>query len=254
MYSVTAGVEPRSCSSALAIGTCGGTFALRCSSSASDADEPRELALHERDLVLPRVRHELDVLQVPVVVLDTDARRLRSCDAPDGRATPRTRRSPPWRDDVRLEIVCTPVKRDASCVEAALWSLTPPSPRSTDPCRCPTRFAFACSSSAGRSRGRRAISGAPRRKRKRVLPHLHRPPRAAPPAPADRSRREHRDVERRIVRPGPQHAMIEVEPVHLGADDVVVDLLRNRPAARIDRGQPRVAGELALLRRHRRAE
>ena len=37
----------------------------------------RELALHERDLVLPGVRNELHVLQVPVVVSDPDARRSR---------------------------------------------------------------------------------------------------------------------------------------------------------------------------------
>ena len=47
--------------------------------------------------------------------------------------------------------------------------------------------------------------------------------------------RKHRDVERRIVRPGPEHAVIEVQAVHLGADDVVVHLLGDRPAAWIDR-------------------
>ena len=31
--------------------------------------------------------------------------------------------------------------------------------------------------------------------------------------------------------------MVEVEPVHLGADDVVVDLLANRPAPDVHRGE-----------------
>ena len=39
MYSVTAALKRWSCSAALAIGTCGGSFAWRCSSSASDGDE-----------------------------------------------------------------------------------------------------------------------------------------------------------------------------------------------------------------------
>jgi hypothetical protein len=46
--------------------------------------------------------------------------------------------------------------------------------------------------------------------------------------------------------------MVEVEAVHLGTNDVVVDLLRNRPRRRIDRFEaPSVRGELTLLRRHR---
>ncbi len=41
-------------------------------------------------------------------------------------------------------------------------------------------------------------------------------------------------VEARIERPGRQHAMAKLEPVHLGAYQVVVDLLLYRPAVRID--------------------
>ena len=75
----------------------------------------------------------------------------------------------------------------------------------------------------------------------------------APRAPADRSAREDGDVERRVVGPRPEHAVIEVEPVHLRADDVPVHLLRDRPARR-DRWRPGGAGsrQLALLRGHRR--
>ena len=39
MYSVTAALNRLSCSSALAIGTCGGSFAWRCSSNTSAADD-----------------------------------------------------------------------------------------------------------------------------------------------------------------------------------------------------------------------
>jgi hypothetical protein len=53
-------------------------------------------------------------------------------------------------------------------------------------------------------------------------------------------RREHDRVEARVARPGPQHALVEVEPVHLGAHDPVVDLLRDRPAGDVDRSQPRL--------------
>ena len=46
--------------------------------------------------------------------------------------------------------------------------------------------------------------------------------------------------------------MIEGEAVHLGPNDVVVDLLRDRPAARIDRGEAALPGrELGLLCGHR---
>ena len=65
-------------------------------------------------------------------------------------------------------------------------------------------------------------------------------------------RGEDGDVERRVVRPRPEHAVIEVEAVHLGADDVPVDLLRDRPAARIDGGEAALVGrQRALLRGHR---
>ena len=93
-----------------------------------------------------------------------------------------------------------------------------------------------------------------RREWKRVLPDIDAARRERPlPRRLIALVEKDRDVERRVVRPRLQHAMIEVEPVHLRADDVVVDLLRNRPGARIDRGQPiHVAGEITTLRRHRR--
>lgn len=64
---------------------------------------------------------------------------------------------------------------------------------------------------------------------------------------------EHGDVERRVVRPPLENPMIEVEPVHLGAHDVVVRLLVDWPPAGIDRRQSLlVRGQLAVLRSHRR--
>src|SRR5262245_26140061 len=44
-------------------------------------------------------------------------------------------------------------------------------------------------------------------------------------------------VERGITGPGPEHPMIELQPVHLGPDELPIDALWNRPALRIDGGQ-----------------
>ena len=64
--------------------------------------------------------------------------------------------------------------------------------------------------------------------------------------------REDRDVEGRVIGPGLQDAVVEVEARELRAHDVVIGLLRDRPAARIDRGQPPAPRrELLLLRGHR---
>ena len=63
---------------------------------------------------------------------------------------------------------------------------------------------------------------------------------------------EHGDVEGRVVLPRLEHAMIELEPVHFGADDMIVDLRRDRPSGRIDRLEaPLIRRELRLLRGHR---
>jgi hypothetical protein len=46
--------------------------------------------------------------------------------------------------------------------------------------------------------------------------------------------------------------MIEVEPVHLGAHDVIIYLCGRRPTGSIQCSEaPLVRGELAMLRRHR---
>jgi hypothetical protein len=65
-------------------------------------------------------------------------------------------------------------------------------------------------------------------------------------------RAEDRDVERGVVGPRPQHAVIEVEAVHLRADDVVVDLLRDRPGRGLDGGEPiPIGAEVLVLGGHR---
>jgi hypothetical protein len=64
---------------------------------------------------------------------------------------------------------------------------------------------------------------------------------------------ERGDVEGGIVDPRLQDAVIEIEPVHLGADDVVVHLLGDRPRRWIDRAQPLDEScQLFLLGGHRR--
>ncbi len=61
----------------------------------------------------------------------------------------------------------------------------------------------------------------------------------------------HRDVERRIPRPGPSYAVVEVEPVHLGADQMPVDLLLDAPVGRVHLAKPVLpALELVMLPRH----
>jgi len=62
---------------------------------------------------------------------------------------------------------------------------------------------------------------------------------------------EHRHVERRVVCPGTQDAVIEIEPVHLGPNDVVVHLGVRRPPGGVERCEPLAVGrELAVLRGH----
>ena len=50
----------------------------------------------------------------------------------------------------------------------------------------------------------------------------------------------HHRVERRVARPRVHHPMVEIEAVHLGLDQPVVDLLGDRPRRVVDGGQPRL--------------
>ena len=61
-----------------------------------------------------------------------------------------------------------------------------------------------------------------------------------------------RDVKRGIARPGTEHPVVEIEPVHLRAHEVPVDPLGHRPGRRVDLPEPRLPrGQLAPLRVHR---
>ena len=63
--------------------------------------------------------------------------------------------------------------------------------------------------------------------------------------------RDHGGVEAGMTRPGPEHAVVELQAVHLGANQVPVHLLGHRPAPRIDRLQPAPeVVETRLLRGH----
>ncbi len=62
-----------------------------------------------------------------------------------------------------------------------------------------------------------------------------------------------RGVVGRIAHPRLQYPHVEVEAVHLGAHELEVDLLLDRPPGRVDRREPRtIARELRMPPRHRR--
>ncbi len=216
---------------------------------------PPELALHERDFLGVRVRDELDVLEIPVVVLDADARRpglLRQFRLDPGREVVRrllrfggvgceVRRLPLQFLRERVE--------NAALLADRLRAMEPEVPAVARQVRLRLR----------EQRGNRAEAGADLRRvigreRKLVAPQLDRALGERPLA-----RRligllvEHRDVEGRIVRPGLEHSVVEVEPVELGADEMPVHLLRNRPGARVHlREALAELGNSRGLRRHRR--
>src|SRR5439155_25334824 len=92
------------------------------------------------------------------------------------------------------------------------------------------------------------------RRWKAIRPELHRPVRLWTLA-----RRlvallvEDGDVERRISGPGTQDPVVEIQPVHLRARDLDIDLARDGPAAHVEGGEPALkGGQLAVLGGHRR--
>ena len=254
MYSVTAALKRLSCSSALATGTCCGQLRVLQLLHREQGLGARELALHDRDQLRPRVRDELDVLQVPVVVLDADARRrgLRSLLRlePRGQGVGRLHRLL----DVGLEGGGRAHELRAEQPQIGALLLQPL--RSVEPEVVPV--AREVDLRLREQARNRADLGADlrrglRRQRVLVRPELEGAGRVRPFA-----RRlvallpEHRDVEGGDVRPRLQDAVVEVEPGELRAHDLVVDLLRDGPRARIDRGQTLLPGlELLLLRGHR---
>ena len=246
----------RVCSSALAIGDLSRQRGVPLFLEREESVRSTKLALHQGHDLPPRVRHQLDVLQIPVVVLDPDAGRPR---------LRRELRPEPGGERIGRLLCASDVcrqrsgrVRDARGEPLQIGALAP------DTCRAelPEILAIAdeilprlfekagnCSDAGSHSV---CISGS---EREAVAPDLHRAERVVPfagglIAPAGK----HRDVERGIVRPGPQHAVVEVQPVHLGTDDVPVDLLRDRPAGPIDRGQTSLeGGERFVLRGHCRS-
>ena len=215
---------------------------------------PVELALHDRDFLGPRVRHELHVLQIPVVVRHADA----------GRADLRRgERVQPHRERVRRGLGALNVRLEVarrgrhsrgelgelgSLLADALGAIDPEVFARADEVAPRLREQPRDRTDAGVDTRR-----APRVQRERVAPELHGAERlrslarrlVAPVA-------EHGDVERRIVRPRLEHAMVKVEPAHLGAHQLVIDLLGDRPSIRVDRREPSlVVDELLGLRRHR---
>jgi hypothetical protein len=63
---------------------------------------------------------------------------------------------------------------------------------------------------------------------------------------------EDADVEGRIVRPRTNDAMVEIQSVHLGPQDLPVHVLVHGPAVGLDCGEaPLIRGKLALLGGHR---
>jgi hypothetical protein len=212
-----------------------------------------ELALHQSDLFRPRVRHELDVLQVPVVVLDADA----------GRAGLRRRlRLEPFGEvvgggfrlvDVGLESRVAASEFAGELREIGALPSDGLRPVVPDVLLVARQVVLRLrEQSRHRLDSGAHLRGVGRGERELVAPDLD-------GAQRERSlaRRlvallvEHRDVEAGIVDPGLQDPVVEVEAVQLGADNVVVDLLRNRPAARIDRREAlAIRLDLALLRGH----
>ena len=75
MYSVTASVNRAACSSGAGDGHLRRQRPVALLFEREEGVRAPQFALHEHDLVLPGVRHQVDVLQVPVVVLDAHSRR-----------------------------------------------------------------------------------------------------------------------------------------------------------------------------------
>ena len=181
MYSVTAASKRLACSSALAIGACGGSAAFRFSSRARNACARAELALHQRHHVPPGVRHELDVLQVPVVILERRCRRVRS-------STNRLRVEPRRERVGRLLCPCDVCRQDRRRASRRAMPAARGRRSAAGCCRCrtsqrslpvPTRFFFACSSSPGIARTPAAIRSRVRRRTAETCSSRSRPRRRA---------------------------------------------------------------------------
>ena len=199
----------------------------------------RELALQEVHFLVPGHRHEVDVLEAPVVVLLADAggsgllRRLGVEPRDEGdrrlarRADRRLERSPAAGGLLRQRIEC----RDLAAHRAGAG----------DPEVVRVAGEVAARLLEERRHDRELPGELPfvrARERVRIGPQLDevvmrrafvrgRVALLGPDAL----------VEGRIARPGLEHARVEVEAVHLGAHERLVDLGIDGPSARIDRLQ-----------------
>ncbi len=221
-----------------------------------------QLALNEGHLVGPGVGQQLNVRQVPVVVLDPHARgaglRRRLLLQPADEAIRRIQAALNSRGERRMCVHSTPLRtspgfggqvgEDRPLFFHAADAVNPEiagvasevAARLLQECghrREP------CSELAGFLRGERELPS----------PQLD---------GAERIRalagrlialvRHDADVEGRISRPWLQDAMVEIQPVHLCAQDMEIDLLCDGPRARIESGETSpIAGKLGLLRGHR---
>ena len=212
-----------------------------------------ELPEHQRLLLFPGVGNEVDVLQVPGVIVRPDARRtglgIRLAFEPftelvGGLAS---------RHDALLELVALAGHLTGKILQIGALSFHGADPHHPeipgvsdqigsgllekrrdghDPC-CELRSIRL---------GKRILVGP------QVDPSVD--DRTLVSRDVALSRKDLR-IESRILHPGFPHAVIEIEAVHLGSYQMVVHLLRHRPAARVDRDEPLlVPGQLAVLGCH----
>ena len=212
-----------------------------------------KFARHQRHLVRPRVREELHVRQVPVVVGDADAggRGLRRhlLLHPLRERGGRLLRGVGSRDELRMarRLALQLRERVGLIVQAA---------RAVDP-EVVTVAGEVGPRLREELRDRREPPCQLRRflraQGKRVLPEIDTAPGKRPLARGLVALvRIDRDVKRGIALPGAEHPVVEGEPVHLRAHEVPVDLLGHRPARRVEFPEPRLPrGQLAPLRIHR---
>ena len=250
MYFVTAALPRRWNSSALEITGNAGSPRLRCSSSLQLRVRARQLALEQHHFVFPAQRHQVNVAQAPGVVLLADA----------GRTGLRRRLLLEPRDELRRRLlrglnrllergaVARGLLFEREQVAALLLDVA-------DACDPQvTRIADEIELRLREQRRHalqllRELRFGGGRQRKRVGPQLDdRVMRRPFVRRRVALRRPDRSVEGRIALPRLEHAQIEVETVHLGAQQLVVDLLRDRPRVGFDRLQARLIGlELCVL-------
>ena len=202
----------------------------------------------ESDFLLPAQGHELNVLEVPVVVLDADAR---------GSVLGRRLRVEPRRQLVGrgLRALDAGLQARRICLRKVgeLLALLLEDFRSEDPEVTAVAGQIAlrlCEQARDRAQPRVHLRGIRFRDRLLVAPELDRALREGALALGLIAfLRKERDVVGGVVRPRFQHPVVEVERAHFRAHDLVVDLLRNGPAGRVDRREPLlVTLERLLLR------